>query len=297
MRGIRPLRPMAALALFVAGSVAVTACGSGGAASGGAGQGQGGGRSERAERARLVSAAWKDSEAAKVWREGYYPLGDPVRLPEGAFRNEADKRAYLGRSFELRGTLPAPAGAKGAEGKVRWRAGGSLTVPVDSARASYERLDQGEGPGPALVVTGARFGSTSVLTSRGPATVPAWHFTLKGYDTPLTRVAVTGAEKDLEPPIEPLEMPTDDLAPLGGLVSVSKDGRRVTVRAEHGSCDDGPAVDVAETGDSVVLSGWVRGTSDGPCKSDLRIKKVTVELDAPVGERLLLDAFTGMPVS
>jgi hypothetical protein len=68
------------------------------------------------------------------------------------------------------------------------------------------------------------------------------------------------------------------------------------VLAKHGACDDGPAVDVLETEGSVVLSASIRGTSDGPCTSQSLAKKVTVKLRRPVGERILLDAFTGRPV-
>ncbi|MFF0399559.1 hypothetical protein ACFYSJ_27915 [Streptomyces sp. NPDC005248] len=66
--------------------------------------------------------------------------------------------------------------------------------------------------------------------------------------------------------------------------------------ANHGACDDGPAVDVLETGGTVVLSASVVGTKDGPCTSQLLAKEVTVKLDRPVGDRVLLDAFTGRPV-
>lgn len=84
--------------------------------------------------------------------------------------------------------------------------------------------------------------------------------------------------------------------PLDRLAEVADDGRSVTVVANHGSCDDGPAVAVLETDGSVVLSASVVGTKDGPCTSDLRAKNVTVELDRPLADRILLDAFTGRPV-
>ncbi|WP_406840546.1 hypothetical protein ACICHK_38155 [Streptomyces sp. AHU1] len=84
--------------------------------------------------------------------------------------------------------------------------------------------------------------------------------------------------------------------PLDGLGTIARDGRTLTVRAKHGACDDGPAVDVLETEGSVVFSASIRGTSDGPCTSESRVEKVTVKLRRPVGERILLDAFTGRPV-
>ncbi|WP_055617692.1 hypothetical protein [Streptomyces phaeochromogenes] len=279
-------RFLVGLGLFVTVAVGVTSCGDK--------YGEAGAHdpARAAERARQVSDAWEGSEAARVWREGYFPLGDPVRLPEGAFHSDTDKQAYQRQNFELRGSLP---GAPPKKGEVRWRGGGSLAVPVASARAAYEKVGGDSGPGPRLIVTGARLGDMAIQTSRGPATVPAWHFTIKGYDTPLKRVAVV-ASKLPKPPVKPLPDLTDDLWKLAGLKTVSRDGRTVVLRAHHGSCDDGPGVDVLESADNVVFSAWIRNPSDGPCTKELRAKNVTVKLDRPVGDRMLLDAFTGRPV-
>ncbi|MFD3451957.1 hypothetical protein ACFWVC_07215 [Streptomyces sp. NPDC058691] len=246
---------------------------------------------------RQVADAWKDTKAADAWREGYYPLEDVVRLPDGAFHNKADKQAYLQRNFTLRGALP---GGAARHGRIRWTSGESLAATVMTARQAYETLDSGDGGpgGDPLTVTKAVFGTMTLSTSRGPARVPAWRFTLDGYDTPLQHVAVSPS-KPPRAPVESLSQSQDTggLWPLHGLKSVAGDGRSVTVGAEHGSCDDGPAVDVLETGDSVVLAGRVRGANDGPCNSMLLVDPVTVKLDRPLGGRLLLDAFTGAPVT
>ncbi|WP_338781927.1 hypothetical protein [Streptomyces sp. DG1A-41] len=66
--------------------------------------------------------------------------------------------------------------------------------------------------------------------------------------------------------------------------------------ANHGSCDNGPAVDVLETSGSVVLAASIVGAETGPCTSQMSGKNVTVELARQVGTRILLDAFTGRPV-
>ncbi|WP_369249143.1 hypothetical protein [Streptomyces sp. R41] len=278
--------------LVVLGLVTAAAVGCGTETTSGGDKVRDGGTAADQERARQVAAAWEGSEAARVWQRGYYPLGDAVQLPEGAFHDDADKRAYITQNFELRGSLPETPVKKG---KIRWPGGDSLAVPVASARAAYEKLDRGGNPGPALTVTGARLADMTLLTSRGAATVPAWHFTIKGYDTPLKRVAVTPSKLP-RPPIEPVPRQTAELGPLAGLDTVAEDGRTLTLRAQHGACDDGPAVDVLETGGSVVFSASIRGVSDGPCTDNLLIEKVTVKLDRPVGDRMLLDAFTGRPV-
>ncbi|MGW1884166.1 hypothetical protein [Streptomyces sp. NPDC001970] len=244
-------------------------------------------------RARQVADAWDGSKAAEVWGKGYYPMGEAVLLPENAFRNGADKLAYGARNLVLSGELPA---TPQEDGQVKWKSGGSLTLPLMDAREAFETLAGGSNDGPHLTVTGAKLGVMALATSRGPATVPAWLFTLEGYATPLKRVALSPSEFP-QPPIKPAgEVPTDELAPLGRLVRVAGDGRSVTVVATHGACDDGPAVDVLETDGSVVLSASVVGTNDGPCTAELRGKEMTVKLDRPVGVRVLLDAFTGQPV-
>ncbi|MFF3448287.1 hypothetical protein ACFYXJ_14275, partial [Streptomyces sp. NPDC002667] len=183
------------------------------------------------DRARRVAAAWEGSEAARVWREGYYPLGAAVQLPDGAFRDDADKRAYATQNFELRVPLP---GAPVKRGRIRWGDGGSLTVPLVSARAAFEAFGRGRNSGPALTVTGVRFGDMTVATSRGAAAVPAWLFTVKGYDTPLRRVAVTPSDLPRSP-IGAVRGRTAELGPLAGLEVIAGDGRTLTLRAEHGA--------------------------------------------------------------
>lgn len=248
---------------------------------------------KREARARQVADAWDGSTAADAWREGYHPMADAVQLPENGFRNETDQRAYATQNFVLGGALPA---ARPKGGEVRWKRGGSLTLPLIDARTAYETLDRNSSAGPHLRVTGAELGEMTLATSRGPATVPAWLFTLKGYDSPLKRAAISPSELP-EPPVRSAGgVPSSELRPLHRLVEVAEDGLSVTVVADHGSCDEGPAVEVLESGGSVVLSAYVLGAKKGPCTSEMQGEKVTVALTRPLSDRVLLDAFTGRPV-
>jgi hypothetical protein len=271
----RTVNLLVVLALFTAGAGAVVGCGSEKAGSRGADSAP-----QPGARARQVADAWDGSKAAEAWSKGYYPMGEAVQLPDTAFRNEPDKQAYTTQNFVLRGTLPT---TRPKDGQVKWENGGSLTLPLMGAQQAYETVARGSNDGPHLTVTEAKLGEMTLTTSRGPATVPAWLFTLEGYDTPLKRVALSPSKLP-EPPIEPArQVPTDELAPLGRLVAVAANGRSVTVIANHGSCDDGPAASVV-------------GTKDGPCTSDMKGEEMTVKLHRPVGDRVLLDAFTGRPV-
>lgn len=287
----RAARVLAALVVLAAGA-ATAGCGNErpGEASGVRDGGQAPGA---AVRARLVAEAWDGSRAAELWRTGYHPTGEEIRLPEDAFHDETDKEAYGTRNLELRGEPPEPGQDKGT---VEWESGGSLTLPLMDAREAYADLDRGSGPHP-LTVTRVRLGEMTIATSRGPATVPAWLFTLDGYDTPLKRAALSPSDLP-KPPIGPArDTPTDVLGELLGPAAVAEDGRSLTVRAGHGACDDGPAVHVLETEGTVVLSASVVGGPDGePCTAQLLAEDVTVELDRPLGDRIVLDAFTGLPV-
>ncbi|MGY1577842.1 hypothetical protein [Streptomyces sp. MN13] len=245
-----------------------------------------------AVRARLVAEAWDGSRAAEVWRAGYHPSGETVQLPEDALRG-TDKEAYAARDFELRGELPDLARE---EGTVRWKGGGSLTLPLTDAREAFADLDRSDGRAP-LTVTGVRLGEMTLATDRGPATVPAWLFTLDGYGTPLKQAAVSPSEPPRSPIGPARDTLGDELGPLPGPGRVAVDGRTVTVVAWHGGCDDGPAVHALETAGSVVLSASVAGAGDGPCTAELLAAEVTVRLDRPLGDRVLLDAFTGRPVA
>ncbi|MGC4977958.1 hypothetical protein ACLQ2D_34390 [Streptomyces sp. DT199] len=225
---------------------------------------------------------------------GLPPPGGNGPVAGGGLRGEADKRAWDIGNFDLTGKLP---GIEPGSGRVTWESGSSLTAPLLQVDQAYRTLDHAGGPGPGLTVTAARPGDMKVSTGRGPATVPAWLFTLDGYDSPLKRAAVNPSRLPASS-IEPLgqDVPTDVLAPLGGLAETAQDGRSLTVVATHGSCDDGPAVKALETNRSVVLSASTTGSEDGPCTGELRGEKVPVELDRPLGERIVLDAFTGRPV-
>ncbi|MFE6184047.1 hypothetical protein ACFQ6U_06425 [Streptomyces sp. NPDC056465] len=221
-------------------------------------------------------------------------MGEAVQLPHGGLRDGADTRAYERQNFVLRGGLPA---LPQQDGYAQWEDGHTLQMPLTGARTAYESLARGGGAGPHLTVTGAELGEMTLATSRGPATVPAWLFTLDGYDGPLKQAALLPSKLP-EPPVGPVEpIPSSRvLTPIDRLTRIAEDGRSVTVAAAHGSCDTGPAVDALETDDSVVLSAYSTGRNDGPCTAELDKEGVTVQLDRPLDERVLLDAITGRPV-
>ncbi|WP_419999266.1 hypothetical protein [Streptomyces boninensis] len=282
-------RPAARLAVLMVAVVAVgfsTGCGSQNEGTEAAGDAK-----KLAARARQVAAAWDGSTAAAAWRAGYHPMGDVVQLPRGGLKSPADKQAYAEQSFILRSKLPA---TRPADGRVAWNEGTALTRPLLGADEAYKTLSGDHaGESPHLTVTDAKLGEMVLATSRGPATVPAWLFTLAGYDSPLKRAAAVPSKLP-QPPIK--RRVGGPGFPLSSVSYIASDGRSVTVLALHGSCDEGPAVKALETRGSVVLSNSVKNPKEGVCSKDAKEEHVTVKLDQPLDDRVLLDATTGRPV-
>ncbi|MFF2778928.1 hypothetical protein ACFVU3_29040 [Streptomyces sp. NPDC058052] len=243
------------------------------------------------QRARQVAEAWDGSPAADKWRAGYHPMSDVIQPPRGGLQSNADEQAYRDHSFVLRGKLPA---AWPRTGKIAWDGGGDLTLPLTGPQDSYTSLSYNhQGSKPHLTVTNAKLGTMTLVTSRGPATVPAWLYSLDGYASPLKQAAV----KPSKLPASPIG-PADDtpVRKLSGLSEIAADGRSVTVVALHGVCEEGPEIDVLETASSVVLSLVEQPESGRNCTKQARIQQVRVEVDRPVSDRILLDAKTGRPL-
>ncbi|MGW2698400.1 hypothetical protein [Streptomyces sp. NPDC001296] len=245
------------------------------------------------ERARQVADSWRASAAATAWMQGYYPMADAVQKPASGWRSRADERAYETKNFVLSGDLPSTAPVLGT---VDWRNGKTLTRPLIGAKKAYQSFALNRSDGPQLTVTGARLGTTTIVTNRGTATVPAWLFTLESHDTPLKRIAVTPSKLPKPPIGQARQGAAGGLRSVARLAGTSADGRSITVKATRGSCDDGPVVKALETSESVVLYASVAGEKDGPCPASMTEQSVKVELSKPLGDRLLLDAFTGRPV-
>jgi hypothetical protein len=131
--------------------------------------------------------------------------------------------------------------------EIRWDDGTTKTVPtISAAQALRDLQDEPESPCSEchpLQVIGARLSTAKVQTSRGPATAPAWEFSLNGSKVLVTRIAVTAGDGPAvnPPPWDASNPPTglridSATATIGGLqLTVSfigaPDGR--PVGAEH----------------------------------------------------------------
>ncbi|WP_449060560.1 hypothetical protein [Planomonospora algeriensis] len=77
---------------------------------------------------------------------------------------------------------------------------------------------------------------------------------------------------------------------------VSGRERELPLRYLHGTCDRTHGARAYETRGLVVVDVDVEPAGDRPCPEIGKIDQVTVTLEAPLGNRLMLDAGSGLPV-
>lgn len=275
------------------------------------------------QRADEVAQAWLDRADPKGWRDGYVPLQHPTVLVGEPTFTEDTKQAFAAGWYRHQVELPP---TDPAEGTIRFP-DGTLDVPLLSAAEAYRELDQGDPPpcvrrpasppdatgtaspgGPdtpvgsdagsscvPLTVTGVELGTVALRTSRGEAQVPAWLFSIEEVDGTVARVAVDpSAAGELPDPVAPANPPATDLVSAQDLTGV--DGTTLHYRLGVGACDVDITPLVREAEDVVVVGGGVT-RSPGVCTEQLVIKPVSVTLDAPLGDRPVLDAVTGQPLT
>jgi hypothetical protein len=205
-------------------------------------------------------------------------------MPSGAMpqpANPPDNTAASG--------APGAAGPAGAgKGTATGAPGGGDTGANTGAQAQSTCTP--------LTVTGAKLGTTTVRTTRGVATVPAWLFTVTELAAPVARVAVA------QTAVVTLPSPSVPALPSGPgkLVSVqslgAKADNQLTFTIGIGACDRNPVGVVVEAPDVVVIGGTIDQPTAEVCTDQLKLQPVTVKLSAPLGDRVLLDGVTGRPL-
>ncbi|MEH0843130.1 hypothetical protein V6U81_12160 [Micromonospora sp. CPCC 205711] len=190
-------------------------------------------------------------------------------------------------------------------GKVVWENGRTQPVPLMSAEETLAQLRAAGGDCECvpLEVTAARLTAVRIPTTRGPATAPAWEYTLKGTAVRLTRIAVApSAAIVVTPP------PWGPEQPRGGLAIESATGsttsRRLTV-AFTGSpgpasqpCGADYSAEAVESVNALVVIVNERPHGDGESCGDVGARRTaTVDLAQPLGERAVLEVQQGLPVA
>jgi hypothetical protein len=191
------------------------------------------------------------------------------------------------------------------DGEVRWQDGRTASVPLISAEQAVAAIRAGN-PQPctdcaALRITAARLTTAPIETSRGPATVPVWEFTVQGTAVRVTRVAIANAFAVVPPPWDPGNLA---LGPAIESASGTIGGRELTVafigspRPGSQACGEDYTAQAVESDLAVVVivTSHAHG-GIGACTSEGALRTATVELAAPLGERAVLEVQQGLPVS
>jgi hypothetical protein len=237
-------------------------------------------------------------------RQGFVPVGDLTgQRGEWEPANGNNKQALLSgrvRAGTALGAAPHPTGT------VSWDNGATRVVPMISAYQALARLvAAGTGDCPECVpldVIGARLTTMHIRTTRGPATVPAWEYTLKGSAVRVTRVAVTSsAAVKVTPPS------WDPFNPPGGLgiesATTTTSGRQLTVtftgapKPADQPCGVDYSTEAVESSTAVVVIVIMHPhAANGICTAIGASRTATVELAQPLGERAVLEVRQGIPV-
>ncbi|TDE38827.1 hypothetical protein E1295_33265 [Nonomuraea mesophila] len=251
-------------------------------------------------RARDVAERWQGSAADRAWRHGFVALD--VLNPRG-WNHVGRVPAWVNRSahngaWRLDAELPT---GPPADAEVRWPDGARSRVPLIAAASAYEEFSRPAGlveeQCPAkgcrpLRVTGVELGRVPLETSRGPVRVPAWMFTVKGVEQKKVHVAVDPSAVSARP--ERVEGGVEEVMAYDLVAGRPHD---LLLRYGHGACDTVRGVRVHETDQVVVVGVDKENAGPGePCPAILESAVTTVALARPLGERLVLDSGTGVPV-
>jgi hypothetical protein len=187
--------------------------------------------------------------------------------------------------------------------------GGPATVPVIGAAAAVERMRAvgnpnavgGETPPPPLEIVGFELGTAPILTDRGTLTLPVWRVHTADEIGPTLVLAVADSAM-----YRPSSVPPDSYLTDPGIRSavLSADGRRLTLTVNEADPQcPGEAVyqstpkltqslSVVVVSFAVTQTGTVPGNPEGGCPAILHLRTETypVDLDAPLGARVVVNA-------
>jgi hypothetical protein len=255
-------------------------------------------------------ARWDDAVAKAAGPSAFVPVGDltgQVGDWEEAVGNN-NKPALMSGLVNAAVALPADTPP---DGQLHWHDGGSTTVRLISAQQALTDL-QADGAGLGgcpdcvpLEITGAQLTTGTIATSRGPADVPVWEFTLQGTTVRITRVAAADRVTVVPPDWDPYN------APIGISIDSATgtvDGRELTVTfvgapdtgdKPCGSDYTAEAVESANAVVVIVTEHPYTGTypQNWGC-ADVGARRTAVaELAKPLGGRAVLEVKQGLPVT
>ena len=168
-------------------------------------------------------------QASEIWSAYPAPLSPrPLVLPWGlvvepkdGYPDDVSKQAVAAGAIDGPDALPASPGV--VDG-----------MPIISAEEALTIVRRGDGEQAQRITASAvELGTAEFVTDRGPATLPAWLFTLPGVAEPLAVIAVAS----------PARFVTADTAPLGFAVTGHVDASDTVVTVSFvGAAEDRKSV-------------------------------------------------------
>jgi hypothetical protein len=213
-----------------------------------------------------------------------------------------NKTALLSGNVESMTELPQdPPGRK----EVRWLDDDTkVDVNVLSARATLDELVAARtdcGGCEPIQVTEAKLATGLVDTSRGPAEVPMWVYGVAGSSVRITRVAVDESVTVVPPPWNADDPPVGLSIDWARGASDSRDLEVGFVGAPEDGSEPCGADYTAEAVESelavVVIVEEHRNPTPGACALVGAVRTAEVRLEARLGDRVVLEALQGLPVS
>jgi hypothetical protein len=215
----------------------------------------------------------------------------------------------------MAGRIEAPHGvptSKPSPDKVRWLDGSSVDVSVMSAADTLAALIAAAADAGGkceecrtLEVTDAQQATGLIDTSRGPANAPIWVYSIAGSTVKVTRVSVDKSVT-VDPPPWNANNPPDGVRIERA--AGSPDSKKLTVsfvgapKGADEACGEDYTAEAVESELAVVVivtrhpSKIPLGPNQG-CALVGFVRTASVKLQAPLGDRVVLDVVQGLPVS
>jgi len=211
------------------------------------------------------------------------------------------KMAWGAGLFVTANPLPseAPPG-----GRIEWQDGTTHTVPVISAQQALTDMKAaGVAPCPdctPLQITGARLTTATFQSSRGPAQIPAWEFSLKDTDVNLDQAAVeaqfTGppmsdgaAQPRVGPPVDSATVDAGGMTLTVAFVGAPGTGDK--------PCGADYTAEAVESDTAVVVIVYEHNNPlPAACTAVGAFRTAQVALAKPLGNRTLID-LQAQPIS
>jgi hypothetical protein len=247
-------------------------------------------------------ARWEAAATAGAGGSGFVLVGESTLMVGDDWGPNIDggnaKMAWYAGLFA--GSNPLPSEAP-PDGTVQWQDGTTHAVPVISAQQALSDMKAGAvQPCPdciPLQITGARLTTATFQTSRGPAQVPAWEFSLKDTDVKLDQVAVGGQFS--APPVPTANDQTSGQPWIGPRVvnaSLDAGGMILTVHfvgapdAGDKPCGADYTAEAVESDTAVVVIVYEHpNATPAACSLAGALRTAQVTLAKPLGSRTLID--------